>query len=279
MATITNIHNLPAAIVAAVQNDPYVGGGDISATKLIDSPQVRVLTMRHHDAITTDVSERVWALLGQAVHTILERAGLREEGMIIEERLYAEVNGWQVSGQVDRMHLDGGEISDYKVTTVYKQHVSDSWTRQLNVLRWLAHKNGHHIDKLSVVAIFRDWRKSEALRNSDYPQAAIQTINVPVWTLEEAEEYVAERVYIHQAASRGEDVPCTDEDRWASPSTFALLKFGGKRALKVAKSREELGTPDFGQEIVERKGEYKRCGLYCDVSPFCKQHAENTHDG
>ena len=32
MGKITNMHNLPAAIVAAVQNDPYVGGGDISTT-------------------------------------------------------------------------------------------------------------------------------------------------------------------------------------------------------------------------------------------------------
>ena len=94
MGKITNIHNLPAAIVAAVQNDPYTGGGDISTTKLIDSPQVRVLGAAHKDAISVDVSERVWALLGQAVHTILERAGLREAGMVVEERLYAEVNGW-----------------------------------------------------------------------------------------------------------------------------------------------------------------------------------------
>ena len=67
MATITNLHNLPAAVVAAVQNDPYVGGGDISTTKLIDSPRIRVLSAKHKDNISVDVSERVWALLGQAV--------------------------------------------------------------------------------------------------------------------------------------------------------------------------------------------------------------------
>jgi hypothetical protein len=144
---------LAAAIVAAVQNDPYVGGGDISTTKLIDSPRVRVLGGKRKDQITVDVSERVWALLGQAVHTILERAGLRQEGMVVEERLYADVDGWQVSGQVDSMHLEMQKLSDYKVTTVWKKNGSDSWTRQLNVLRWLAHKNGHTINTLEVIGI------------------------------------------------------------------------------------------------------------------------------
>lgn len=280
MAKITNMHNLPAAIVAAVQNDPYVGGGDISTTKLIDSPQVRVLGSAHKDAISVDVSERVWALLGQAVHTILERAGLREAGMVVEERLYAEVNGWQVSGQVDRMHCDLGKLSDYKVTTVYKKNGSDSWTRQLNVLRWLAHKNGHEINELEVIGIFRDWRKTEAQRNPDYPQAAIMTIPVPIWPLDEAEEYITERVYLHQAASRGEPVPCTDEERWFSGNTYALTKRGAKRATRVSSDPSEFGDVDFKEYAIEvRAGEYKRCEHYCDVSQFCAQWSSTKRGG
>jgi hypothetical protein len=273
MGTLTNVHNLPAAIVAAVQNDPYVGGGDISTTKLIDSPRVRVLGGKHKDQITVDVSERVWALLGQAVHTILERAGLRQEGMVVEERLYANVDGWQVSGQVDSMHLEMQKLSDYKVTTVWKKGGSDGWTRQLNVLRWLAHQNGHTITTLEVIGIFRDWRKSEALRDPSYPQSAIQTIHVPLWTLEEAEDYVRERVAIHRAASNGIDIQCTDEERWMSPSKFALMKDGAKRAVRVADRAEDLGEAGEGYSIVERKGEAKRCQMYCDVSAWCTQWA------
>jgi len=273
MGTLTNVHNLPAAIVAAVQADPYVGGGDISTTKLIDSPRVRVLGGKHKDEITVDVSERVWALLGQAVHTILERAGLRQEGMVVEERLYADVDGWQVSGQVDSMHLEMQKLSDYKVTTVWKKNGSDSWTRQLNVLRWLAHQNGHTITTLEVIGIFRDWRKSEALRDPSYPQSAIQTIHVPLWTLEEAEDYVRERVAIHQAASKGIDIQCTDEERWMSPSKFALMKDGAKRAVRVADRAEDRGEAGEGYSIVERKGEAKRCQMYCYVSAWCTQWA------
>jgi hypothetical protein len=276
MSKVTNIHGLPQSIVAAVTNDPYVGGGDISVTKLIDSPRVRVLTQLNHDRISVDVSERVWSLLGQAVHTILERAGLREEGMIVEQRLFAEVNGWTLSGQFDVMHLEAGKISDYKVTTVWKKNGSDSWTRQLNVLRWLAHQNGQEINTLEIVAIFRDWRKTEAQRNPEYPQAAIQVIPVPVWDLDEVDTYVRERVMLHQMAADGAEFDCTEDERWYSGDTYALMKPGAKRALKL---KETPFTPEEipeGHDVVVRKGEYKRCAHYCDVALFCQQWAEQS---
>jgi hypothetical protein len=281
MGTLTNVHGLPQAIMDAVTADPYTGGtGDISCTKLIEAPQIRVLGGKHTNEITVDVSDRVFSLMGQALHTVLERAGLKEEGVVIEERLYAEVNGWAVSGQVDRIHIADGTLSDFKMTTVWKQHGSDSWTRQLNVLRWLAHQNGHQqITRLEVVAVFRDWRKTEAKRNPSYPQAAIMTIPVPVWPLDEAEEYIRERVYIHQAASRGEEVPCTDEERWFSGNTYALMKTGGKRALKVSADRSALPELTEGQYIDVRVGEYKRCQHYCDVSQFCEQWAKTKRTG
>ncbi len=275
MPTITNTLNLPAAIVRAVQNDPYTAGNsDISATKLIDAPQVVHLSRKHHDKLTVDVSERIWALLGQAVHTILERAGLREDGMVVEERLYANVLGWTISGQVDRMHVDAGKLSDYKVTTVYKKNGSDSWTKQLNVLRWLAHQNGHEVHELEIVAIFRDWRKTDSERQADYPPAAVQVIPVPVWSLEEAEDYIYERVALHQAARKGADVPCTDTDRWYSGTKYALMKDGGKRALRVVDSRDMLEPVADGYHVQERVGEYKRCQHYCDVRDFCAQWAD-----
>ncbi len=275
MPTITNTLNLPAAIVRAVQNDPYTeGNSDISATKLIDAPQVVHLSRQHHDKLTVDVSERIWALLGQAVHTILERAGLREDGMVVEERLYANVLGWTISGQVDRMHVDAGKLSDYKVTTVYKKNGSDSWTKQLNVLRWLAHQNGHEVNELEIVAIFRDWRKTDSERQADYPPAAVQVIPVPVWSFEEAEDYIYERVALHQAARKGADVPCSDTDRWYSGTKYALMKDGGKRALRVVDSRDMLEPVADGYHVQERVGEYKRCQHYCDVRDFCAQWAD-----
>ena len=276
MGTITNVHGLPQSIVAAVTADPYVGGGDISVTKLIDAPQIRTLMAQHKDKITTDVSERIWSLLGQAVHTILERAALRQEGMVAEDRLYAEVAGWQLSGQFDVMQMDTGVLSDYKVTTVYKLQNIDGWTQQLNVLRWLAHKNGIAVTSLEIIAILRDWKKGEAERKPDsYPQTPIVRVEIPLWSLEDAEEYILDRVQLHQYAQQGGRVDCTDEERWYTGTQFALMKEGGKRAIKLFDERP-TEIPE-GHHVEERPGEYRRCASYCEVRHFCRQAQETGH--
>lgn len=270
--TITNKHGLPEALVAAVRNDPYTGGGDISVTKLIDAPQRRALWLDHQHAIEEDVSERIWALLGQAVHHILERAGT---DTLVEQRLFTEVKGWTLSGQFDRLHLASGTLSDYKVTTTYKAKGDPSWEKQLNVLRWLAFQNSLTVKSLEIVAIFRDWRASEADRNPDYPRAAVQVIPVPVWTLEEAEDYVTQRIKLHQVQQTGVGVVwCTDEERWYTGDKWALVKSGGKRALKVLDEKPEI-VPD-GLVLEHRPGVYRRCEKYCEVAPFCQQWADEN---
>lgn len=273
---LTNKHGLPATVVAAVERDPYTGGGDISATRLIDAPQVVHLAKRHADKLEVDVSDRIWSLLGQSVHTILERAGLRQEGMVAETRLYADVLGWKISGQYDVLDLDRKCLVDYKVTTVWKKDGTDNWVRQLNVLRWLAHQNGETVESAEVVAIFRDWRKAEAERSADYPRAPMQVIPVPLWTLEEAEDYVYERVAAHQAVARGVAVPCSDEERWKEADKWALIKPGASRALQVLDHEPAASVVPHGYVVQHRPGQYKRCALYCDVSSFCPQWAADS---
>ena len=87
----TNASNLPEAIVRAVSNDPYdSSGSDISTTKLIAPPRIRVLQKRNWNSLEEDVSNRIWSLLGQSIHHIIERAKTRKE---ISE-------GWRLGCQV-----------------------------------------------------------------------------------------------------------------------------------------------------------------------------------
>ena len=137
----------------------------------------------------------------------------------------------------------------------------------------LAIHNGHDIERLQVVAIFRDWQRSKAERDEKYPQSNVKIIEIPVWDNDFAMAYIAERVGMHQAAVNGDEVQCSDEERWYAGSTFALMKEGNKRATKVADTREELGEPAKGFFIEERKGGYRRCEGYCEVAPFCPQLA------
>src|SRR3989304_3857845 len=111
---LTNRANLPQAMMNAVSNDGYRQAEGISVTRLIDSPLVRHLRSLHHDSIEEDVSDRIWALFGQVVHTILERANTT--GMV-EQRLYATVEGKTISGQFD--HLENGILTDWKLPSVW----------------------------------------------------------------------------------------------------------------------------------------------------------------
>lgn len=266
---LTNVHGLPDALVNAVKNDPYTGGGDISVTKLIDAPKRRTLYKKYREFVVEDVSERIWSLMGQAVHTVLERAGTNA---LVEERLYADVNGWKVSGQFDRLHLSDAVLQDWKVCSVYKAKGDIGWERQLNCLRWLAHKNGMQVDRLQVVAIFRDWKQSEAKRNPDYPGQNVAIVDIPVWSLDDAERYVGDRVAMHQQSDLGAEIECSEEERWYSGTSFALMKDGGKRAKKVSVSKTDLEPVPPGHTIVERPGLNRRCESYCEVAPFCEQY-------
>jgi hypothetical protein len=138
-------------------------------------------------------------------------------------------------------------------------------------MRWLAHKNGLDVNRLQIVAIFRDWKKSEAKRKEDYPQQPIATIDVNVWTLEETEAFIANRIGLHQKSEAGEVVECSDEDRWYSGTTYALMKDGGKRAKKVVPILAELGEIPPGHHVEERPGLNRRCEDYCELAPFCEQ--------
>lgn len=107
---ITNKLGLPSSIEKAVRNDKYSrGGAHISVTGLIGPARKRALEIAHADEITEDVAERIWSLMGQIAHGILERA---DDHAWCEERLYIERHGWRISGQFDRLCLEEVEVEE-----------------------------------------------------------------------------------------------------------------------------------------------------------------------
>ena len=288
---ITNQANLPEPIVQAVIADPYPHGktGDISATALIGPPQIRMLKREHWSAIEEDASDRIWALLGQAVHAILERAAKADGNRVhlIEERLFAVVEGWQISGQFDRAALietsGAWVLQDYKVTGVMSivGGIKPEWEAQLNVLRWLLHMHGHKIDRLEVVPIFRDWFKSKAKHTKNYPPAPSMCLPVPAWDLEKTEAYIIERVRLHQKAEQGIAIECTPEERWERKAAWAVKKPNRKTALRVfdnEQQAQELAEQTPGGYVEYRPGESVRCAQYCSVRDFCQQWARMNNE-
>lgn len=287
---ITNRHNLPQAIVRAIENDEYDRGDSvISVTQLISPPRIVILQNVNADNISQDAADRVPALLGTAVHKILEKGAEGLPGHILEERLFLDVHGWRISGAVD-LQIDRGdgvwEINDYKVTSVYSV-MSDKpeWEQQLNCYAYLSYKvHGRRATSLKIIAILRDWQRKQAELKPDYPQSQIAVVDIPLWSLGDQEAFIEGRVLLHQGAQKAVDngeplIYCTDEERWLRDESWAVMKEGRKSAVKLYdnQSEAEAAIREFGAgySVQHRAGNYVRCsGGYCLVSSFCRQWQE-----
>lgn len=279
---LTNKHDLPQTFVNVIKRPTYSKGkAHLSATELINSPQIVQLKHRHWDDIEVDASEMVWSLFGSAVHGILEHG--KDKNHIVEERIHLTHDGWHLSGAIDLQEVDedGVNIKDYKVTGAWAvRNEKQEWHDQLNIYAWMVEKaKGVSIKSLQIVAIIRDWSSREASLKEDYPQAPIVTIDIPIWPMQQREDFVNERLHMHAAAyfesDSGGDLPeCTAEQMWEKQTTYAVKKEGGVRAKSIHATREEAEAvlPPKGYLIEVREGERTRCEKFCDVSDFCKQY-------
>ena len=283
---MTNRLNLPQPIVDAVKAHRYDGptGQDerYSVTTLIGPPQIAQLVRQHENELVEDVSERIWALMGSAMHEILAKANTNA---IVETRLETQIDGAIVSGAFDRMalledpHRKAFVLQDYKFASVWEVIYGTKPERiqQLNLYAWLATCNGYKVDAIENVMLLRDWKMREAKNNHEYPQQQVAVIPQPLAPLEDTEEFVVERIALHRRARAGETVECTDEDRWMKPEQFAVMKTGNKRATKVFNAHNEAfdwattNMPAGKWEIETRRGEAVRCESYCPVADFCPQ--------
>jgi hypothetical protein len=278
----TNRHGLPDPVVRALtsyEKDEKVEG--LRVTTLIDSPRISQLRQTHAADITEDVSDMVWKVMGTAIHEVFERAA--SNAYVSEERLSHTVDGTVISGAIDYQFESDGEIDlkDYKSTSVFSVLMGDKpeWEKQINTYAYLIrHAKGLKVRSASVVAVLRDWRKSDAERRSDYPVSPITEIKIRLWPDEEQDAFVKERVRLHRVAELEKDFdlsPCTPEEQWAKPAKWAVHKGKGKRAMKLFDTEneaQEFAGQSEDRSVVERPATLTRCeNNYCRVADFCDQ--------
>lgn len=288
----TNKYNIPNEIIRSLENDSYSdGGADFSATGLLQPPQIRMLKKRYESEISTDVSDRIWILLGQSVHNILERANESNTESLTEQRMFVDIDRYKISGQADSIAIEDKILKDYKVTSVWSvisalKDGKPEWEQQLNIYAYLYKQTfKQDISALNIIAIMRDWNKSGMLRNKDYPKCSVAVIPIPLWSEEEQLDFIRERIEKHTDAeviwdALGELPKCTPEERWAKPDTYAVMKKGRKSALRLLPTEEQakeyIGDQDLSIEF--RKGVSTRCEGYCEVSQFCNQYRESMSE-
>ena len=281
---ITNHHNLPTTIILALKRPQYTKGkSNLSMTELLNSPRIVQLKRKHWDSLTEDAAGMVWSLFGTALHNILEHG--KDDHHIVEERVFAEIDGMTISGAIDLQEVeeDGIILSDYKTTNAWSViNEKQDWHNQLNGYAFLVEKTkGVKVKKLQIVAIIRDWTGREAKQKDTYPQAPIVVIDIPLWSFDAREQYIRDRIGLHNEAffemeTDGELAPCTPDEMWEKPTTWAIKKDGGVRAKSVHTTKEEaeLLLPEKDYFIEVRQGERTRCQNFCQVSGQCNQYQQ-----
>ena len=277
---LTNKHNIPQTFVNVLDRPTYSRGkANISVTQLINSPKIVALTKKFEDELEQDVADMVWSIFGSAVHKVLEHG--QDENHIVEERLHAEVDGWKLSGAIDLqiVHPDGIDIRDYKTVSAWSvMNEKIEWEYQLNIYAWLVETvKKAPVKSLGIVAIIRDWSRREAARNPDYPQAPIKEIPINTWGMLERTKLIKDRIHAHAACefeleTDGDLPDCTPEEMWEKPTTWALKKKGGVRAVKVFTTEEEAKAACKSEHEIEvRPGSRTRCESFCPVNTYCQQ--------
>jgi hypothetical protein len=304
----TNVHNLPQSIVDALTHNSYdlsnAPDNILSVTSLISPPAIRQLEKRHWADIEVDVAEKLSALSGQAIHHVLDQSNQNASTeRLTEERWYMNLETFEVYflGQVERItkmdwfskdviYISGRldvydavekSLDDYKNTSVWsviiEKKAKDEWVAQNNINAYVVRKLGYTVEQIRNILLLKDWSKKEARAKPEYPQCAIHVFQNPVWTDEQVEKFMTDRVIAHVSAMalKDEDLPtCSDKERWAKAPSFAVMKTGNVRAVRVFPDKESaetlLAEKGKGHYVDFRPGADIRCEDYCNVSEWCK---------
>ncbi len=287
---ITNKLNMPDAFVKAIQNSRHNADKCLSATTLLKGTKEIILTDRYFDEIEIDASEEVWAVFGTAVHSILEH---QEDEAFKEESFSVPVwegSEWKITGKVDRYDMKNETIEDWKTASVWKVIYKDfeEWRMQGLIYAWLLKKSGLNVRHIRFVALLKDFSKTEAKRNPDYPQAPVYIYEYDVndnWLVDAEMRAHKKAMSVIENFEKSDDEiePCTPEERWSTATKYAVMKEGRKTAVKVCATQEE--AEDFIEDLEKDKDKHsievrpgvdKKCEDYCPCYKFCSYY-KATH--
>lgn len=283
----TNKYALPQSLVDVINNKTYdLSESDpkrISITTLINPPIQRLLTVRHWNELEEDVSDHIWRITGNAYHYIL--ATTNKEDRFVEEKLTEEVDGITIVGKLDLYEKKDKSIEDYKVTSVWNVQLGtkEEWEKQLNCYAWLLRKAKFEVNSAYINAILRDWRKKELMRYDDYPKIPFVRIQAKLWSFEEQQKFVEDRIKLYKEVMNLKDneLPvCSEEERWSKPIVWAVYKGSNKKAEKLCTSSQEAQeyikkAKVFKPRIEERPATNGKCEQYCLVNQFCPFYTKN----
>jgi hypothetical protein len=277
---ITNKLNLPMGLVKAVSTERHNEAGCISATTLIRGVKETILTDRHWEKLEDDVSDRIWAVWGQAVHSLLEHEGATD---FTEQEMRYPVGGITVTGRIDNYDMKNGIICDYKTASIWKVKYRDfdDWYKQGMIYAWLLRNNGFTVNKCRFITLLKDHSKTDASRDYQYPRNPVYVyeFDVNFLSLMKIDGFIKSRLreYVKCLDLSDDEIPpCNPEERWEKAAKYAVKKEGRKTAIRLLDDQAaadamaaELGK---GHYVEHRPGESTKCHSYCLCRAYCNYY-------
>ncbi len=288
---ITNKAGLPPAFVHAVTpRDPVPGKYHV--TELLNGTRQIYLMRKHWDQLEDDAANRLWAILGTAVHMVLSFQP--EHQSEFRETTLTEYIGAGLSmvGTFDSYDGSRRIITDYKTSSVWKA-VYDDYSRdeeQTYLYSILLQRAGFDAHSAELVYMMRDHSIRKARTERDYPPLPVKVHQIkldPYQAIKAWNKAVARAHAVERALTVDAMPPrCTPEERWHKPDTYAVKKKGNKGAWRVyeelhkaEETAEEMNAKGKGEYIIEeREGEDTRCMDYCPACKFCP-HWQTKYKG
>jgi len=302
MSRIVNGHNAPHAFIEFCEDDHYdAGRSDYSATTLINEPKIVRLEKDYPELVVDDPFENPFKFLSSNWHEML--SAYQKGPTINEERIFTEIvrpipetRPVVISGAMDVQTITDSTspdykkdvvIGDYKMTSVYALKDVTKFEQQLNIYAYLTEKEkpSYRVTGLEIYAFLRDWKISMSEKLRDYPATPGITIELELWTYEERERFIEDRIELHENAKR--ELPdCSEEGRWPAGKLYRVFSLNDSHRSKTFSLKRDankfiasLDPVDALMTEVQTTHEtYRRCKSYCYFSSICDQWKESQEN-
>lgn len=298
---------LADAIMALYGNHPAPEDGTYFVTELLKGPKEVILKRLHGDEVEKDLQEVIDAVLGTAWHKAIENLIIRQENpnCITEQRFkapvvldtdYGTVTVY-ISGAVDLIYHDekGNHIVDWKTCKLAKVDKARSgeeedWKKQLFLYAWLLEQSGMSRPVDGTIWAFP---KDLTMRDFDMNEPSRLRVQAVSYDFSDREyerkvigEYLSKlKEIVNNLLMGDEPRPCTAEEMWQNPPTYAVKKPENKTAAKVCSSVSEAqnylmekGWIGKGYMIYERPSQPVKCCDWCEAREWCKQGKKAIED-
>ena len=322
MKKLTNNKGIPLVLAVWLGDDNYAYDSRpnvISVTTLLKSVRQIILSRRLpiDTASTQDVSERIAAALGQALHSSVEHTWLTKAPEILkalgfplaainkivinpepaqikpdsiciyfEKRSERQLGKWIVSGQFD-IAFKGipHDVKSTSVDTYVTGRMNDKYISQMSYYRWL-NPSIITADYGIILYIFKDFVAKFA-GSKNYPSAQLYPQQLDLLSLPLAEMQIQTKLDLLDFFWNDPEpeLPlCTADDLWQKPSLWKVYKnTGSKKAMRGGiftdpHSANAFAANTAGSDVREIPGKPVAC-LYCNCRSICSQYANFVTKG